>query len=202
MKIFNRSMKIFHIVLVFSCLFLSNCDDKNTEKQDDALNDNEAESQIVTEKDIERFRYRDYALSTDAKEATIDWAKFQELATQISFLKKADVTFFTSETDTLKIFLNTLKKNIPQVLKTNSIDARIVVLETKLLKFNSELTLDNYSKKDKLESIKALLIANSDLIYLINKKLEIDKNDIERPLFNQKSDTLEVDILEGIEIIE
>ena len=55
------------------------------------------------------------------------------------------------------------------------------VLETKLLKLNNDLVLDNYSKENKLESIKELLISNSNLIYLINKKLEFDKNDVGRP---------------------
>ena len=141
----------------------------------------QAQTEIITVKSIESFRYNDYALSTDAVDVVSDWSKFQELSTQISFLKRADITFFTSEKDTLKAFLNNFKKNIPEALNTSSINSRISVLETKLLKLNNDLILNNYSKANKLNSIKELLISNSNLIFMINKELELKKRDVERP---------------------
>ena len=103
------------------------------------------------------------------------------METQISFLKTADITFFTTEKDTLKKFLNILKVNIPENINTNPVNARITTLETKLFKLNNDLTLENYSVDSKMLSIKELLIANSNLIFVINKKLEFDKNDVGRP---------------------
>ena len=135
----------------------------------------------ITAKVIEGFEFEDYRLSNDAQQVVSNWGKFQELSTQISFLKKADLTFFTSEKDTLKVFLETLRTDIPETINTNPIHSRLSVLENTLLKLNNDLTLDNYSAENKLKSIKALLIANSDLIFLINKKLEYDKNNVVRP---------------------
>ena len=174
-------MKIINFFSLFCFIALLSCKDDNTTPNDNIGNGVEAQSYTITTKAIERFRYNDYALSNDAKEVVSSWSKFQELSTQITFLKKADLTFFTTEKDTLKVFLNNLKADIPEILNTNPINSRISVLETKLLKINNDLVLDNYSKENKLESIKELLISNSNLIYLINKKLEFDKNDVGRP---------------------
>lgn len=193
-------MKILHIVVLLNFAFFLNCANKNKEKPEDGLTPSALESTMVSTKDIARFKYNDYALSKDGKQSITAWSKFQELATQITFLRKADLTFFNSEKDTLTLFLTRLKETLPEVLNTNPIQSRIVVLETRLLKFNTDLKLDNYSKEDKLESIKALLIANSSLIYAINNKLELDKNDVERPAYIEKSQNNEV--IENIEIIK
>jgi dsDNA-binding SOS-regulon protein len=193
-------MKTPHIVVLLNFAFFLNCVDKNTETPEDVSTPSALESKMVTTKDIARFEYKDYALSKDAQQSTTAWAKFQELATQITFLRKADVTFFSSEKDTLTLFLTRLKETLPEVLNTNPIQSRIVVLETRLLKFNTDLKLDNYSKEDKLESIKALLIANSNLIYALNNKLENDKNDVERPSYIERFQNNEA--IEDIEIIK
>ena len=174
-------MKIINFFSLFCFIALLSCKDDNSTPNDNIGDGVETQSYTITTKSIARFRYNDYALSNDAKEVVSSWSKFQELSTQITFLKKADLTFFTTEKDTLKVFLNNLKADIPEKLNTNPINSRISVLETKLLKLNNDLVLDNYSKENKLESIKELLISNSNLIYLINKKLEFDKNDVGRP---------------------
>ncbi|GGI56429.1 hypothetical protein GCM10011444_07380 [Winogradskyella haliclonae] len=155
------------------------CGDDNSKTTPNVLEEQKRKTKTITAKAIEGFKYNDYILSEDAKEEVAQWSRFQELSTQISFLKKADVTFFAAEKDTLKVFLDSLKVSLPENINTNPINSRISVLETKLLKLNNDLTLDNYSVDNKLGSIKDLLIANSNLIFVINKKLEFDKRDKE-----------------------
>jgi hypothetical protein len=168
------------IVLSFFLVFIA-CGDKTEGTSENPEVEVKQEKKKISVKAIENFKYNDYILSDDAKSEVSDWSKFQELETQISFLKKADITFFTTEKDTLKKFLDSLRVNIPNNINTNPVNSRITTLETKLLKLNNDLTLDNYSTENKLMSIKELLIANSNLIFVINKKLEFDKNDVGRP---------------------
>ncbi|WP_296319498.1 hypothetical protein [Winogradskyella sp.] len=168
-------------IYILSLLFLISCaDDKPRQKVEDE-NSNEQKTEAITTKAIENFKFNDYILSDDAKNEVTNWSKFQELSTQISYLRTADVTFFTDAKDTLKVFLDSLRVSIPDNINTNSINSRISVLETKLLKLNNDLKLDNYAVDNKLKSIKELLIANSNLIYMINKEIEIKKRDVGRP---------------------
>ncbi|SHG75018.1 hypothetical protein [Winogradskyella jejuensis] len=174
-------MKTKYIIPILALTLLASCGDKAQNNSDIAEEASSKERKEISAKAIENFKYNDYILSGDAEKEVQDWSRFKELETQVSYLKKADITFFTSEKDTLKAFLDSLKVSIPQSINTKPVNARITALETKLLKLNNDLTLDNYSVENKLSSIKDLLIANSNLIFVINKKLEFDKNDVGRP---------------------
>lgn len=174
-------MKAKYISGLLALIFIISCGEKASEASEIVEVNVKQEKKKISAKAIEAFKYNDYILSDDAKNEVSDWSKFQELETQITFLKTADITFFTAEKDTLKKFLDSLRVNIPKNINTNPVNSRITILETKLLKLNNDLTLDNYSVDNKMQSIKELLIANSNLIFVINKKLEFDKNDVGRP---------------------
>lgn len=174
-------MKIKNIISILIFVLLTSCGDSEKKDTQEENPKPQKTKKSISAKAIENFKYRDYILSDDAKQELNNWPMYQELSAQISFLKKADITFFTENKDTLKVFLDSLKVTVPPIINTNPVSARISVLETKLLKLNNDLTLGNYSAENKLTSIKDLLIANSNLIYVINKKLEFDKNDIGRP---------------------
>ena len=70
--------------------------------------------------------------------------------------------------------MSKLKSNIPDVLNTNSIFSRLVVIETKVLKLNDLLILDNIDVNTQLSSIREVLIAFSNLNFRINKLLEFN----------------------------
>jgi predicted transcriptional regulator len=131
----------------------------------------------ITARAIESFDYQDYVLSTEGEKAVANWEKYQELAIQISYLKKADLSFFNGDRELLKTFLDELKLGLPKDLSTNPIISRTVIIETAALRFNDNFTLDNISDKDKLESVKEVIVAFSNLNYQINKKIERDKFD-------------------------
>lgn len=185
-------MKIFHRLIVLGFVVLLCC---KTENPNDAADASNSDNQTleITAKAIEAFRFDDYQLSADAQKVISNWSKYQELSTQISFLKQADITFFAREKDTLKVFLAEIRSTVPDTINTNPIQSRLSVLDNTLLKLNNDLQLDNYAVDNKLQSIKALLIANSDLIYYINKKIEFDKKDVEKPIF--ATDSIVVDSL-------
>ncbi|WP_458628088.1 hypothetical protein [Winogradskyella sp. PC D3.3] len=168
-------MKIRLLVLVLSCVLAIGCDDDT--KGTSALEATEAVEQNakITAKTIESIDYKDYALSSESEKAMVTWEKYHELATQISYLKKADFSFFNGDIELLKKFINEFKVQMPDQFRTNPIVSRNAIVETALLKLNENLTLDNIDRREKTLSIKALFTAFSNLNYQINKKLESDE---------------------------
>ena len=167
--------------LLISLLTLVNCGDNTTKTTTSVAETSVKQTTEISAKIIEGFRYSDYILSTDAEQAVSNWTNFTELSKQIGYLKTADFTFYKDDIETLKVFINELYTTLPEALNTNPIKARLKVVETKLLQLNNNLTLDNISKDEKRVSIKALLVAMSNLNNRINKKLEFDVTDVGRP---------------------
>lgn len=158
---------LLFLLFVFSC---NNAEDANNLQDDNK----EAQTSEITAKKIEGLQYLDYALSTEAIAEVIDWPMFQELQTQMNYLKQADLSFFTSERKVLDSLMLDLRIQTPEKLKTKPILARINVVKTKILKLHSNLILDNVATEVKIESIRELLQSTSNLNLQINKKLEFD----------------------------
>ncbi len=166
-------MRIGFFLLNACFLLLLNCGD---DKPSSENNTEESVNQqpIITAKAIDGFKYMDYVLSSRGEIAVADWEKYQELAIQIDYLKKADLSFFNGDKELLKKFIEEFKAQTPELLKTNPIISRTAIIETTLLRLNENLTLDNIDSQLKLESVKEVLVAFSNLNYQINKKLERD----------------------------
>jgi len=173
-------MKIGLYVISIFCFTLLSCgDDKTTVEVVDAeITDQKI---AITAKAIENFDYADYVLSVESEKALIDWDKYKELEIQLSYLKKADLSFFNGDKVELKKIIDSFKDTTPELLLTNPISSRIAILETSILKLNENLTLDNIQDRDKLLSVKEVLKAFSYLNYQINKKLERDIYDKIKP---------------------
>ena len=173
-------MRLNPIIYCLLCLAFINC---NTEPKSNVATSSAEEklSRVITKKDIESIKYADFGLSNDAKQVVDDWQKYQELTIQIDFLKTADLTFFKSDKTLLNTFLNDLIKEMPKRITTNEVLARIKALETKLLRLNSLLKLDNITKQEQLNAIKEFLVTVSNLNLQINKKFEFDANNISKP---------------------
>lgn len=173
-------MKIGRIFLTACCLIFICCDN---DKSSVEISETKSTKQknIITVKAIENFKYTDYALSPKAENTLENWEKYQELAVQIGYLKKADLSFFNGEKQILKTAINELTATIPEQLRTNPILSRAAIIETTLLKLNENLRLDNIDGRVKLMSIKDVLESFSNLNYQINKKLEFDLYDNIKP---------------------
>lgn len=162
----------FFLLNVCFLLFINCGEDKLSSEV--KTEENTTQQSIITAKAIEGFKYTDYVLSARGENAVADWEKYQELAIQINYLKKADLSFFNGDKELLKKFIVEFKAQTPSLLKTNPIISRTVIIETALLRLNENLTLDNIDNKLKLKSVKEVLVAFSNLNYQINKKLERD----------------------------
>ena len=166
-------MKIGLYALSLFCLLFSSCDE---DKSINETVETESKSQkpVISVKAIEALNYTDYALSTESKEAITEWENYKELEAQIGYLKKADLSFFNGDKKELRQFISDFKTSTPKQFLINPVISRTAIIETTLLKLNENLTLENIEEKDKLESIREVFVAFSNLNYQINKKLEND----------------------------
>ncbi|NNL33165.1 MAG: hypothetical protein HKO80_08165 [Flavobacteriaceae bacterium] len=163
------------VVLIFSC--------KSDIEPDSSLEEaGQYERTKLTSKDVQTIDYTEYVLSNAADRATKDWQKFQELNLQIELLKKANLSFFKDDKAILLSFINDLKNEIPESLDRPSIVVRMIALETVLYKLEGTANLNDVKKEELLESIKAVLVAHTNLIFQINKTLEKEAQKIKRPL--------------------
>lgn len=173
-------MRFYFFLYCLVCVSFMGCK-TDSENSEIVPTIEDKQSKIITKKDIESLKYNDYGLSNDAKNTVADWQKYQELNTQMEYLKKADLSFLKSDISLITTFINDFSTEIPNTINTNEINSRITALKTKLLKLNSLLLLDNISKSDQLNGLKEVFIAFSNLNLQINKKLEFEKNNISKP---------------------
>ena len=174
-------MPLTHLkYFVFSTLIFMSCNSRSRENEVVKVDTN-LRADVITSHDIDNLKYTDYILSNDSQKAVIDWQKYQELYIQLGFLKTADMSFFNGEKLILKKFMNELKTEIPEAINTEIIQSRLIALETKMLKFNSVLHLENIPKTEQLSTLKEFLVAAANLKLQINKKLELDANNILKP---------------------
>lgn len=161
------NLKLF-LLLTFS-IFLSTCSDKSTEN---LIDQQTTPKNVLTEKAINKLNFRDFGLSDKAEKVVESWVKYNELKIQLDYLRKADVSFFKSETKELQDFIIAFKEEIPEDINSDPIVSRAIVLETKLMLLHQTLLKENTATKNQLKGIKALLVAFSNLNFQIDKQLE------------------------------
>jgi hypothetical protein len=171
-------MKFLYSIIFI--LLITSCNNK-PEVDAEPKNDSELQDNRITEKHIESLKYADYTLSDETVKVIKDWNSYQELNTHTEFLRKADFSFFMGEKKAIKSLMDSLETQLPKAVNTNAIQSRIAVLETSALILQNNLKLTNLDKKVTLLSIKEFLISFSNLNYQINKKVEYDGINIERP---------------------
>jgi len=168
--------KLLYIVVGF--LFAISCEkNSNTLK-----NQTTVDVTDLTSSDIKNLKYTDYVLGSDGIKLLIDWKKFQELNIQIGYLKEGDLSFFKNEKAEVKALFDSLKTTIPDTINTKPVVSRFAVLETKSLKLQNNLNMDNIEKATKLTSVEEVLVAFGNLNLQINKKLEFDANEYFKPV--------------------
>jgi hypothetical protein len=158
-------------IIAFSC----------EKKRNDAENQTTADVTDLTSSDIKNLKYTDYILGNDGSKLLIDWKKFQELNIQMGYLKQGDLSFFKNQKTEVKALFDSLKTTMPDTINTKPIVSRFAVLETKSLKLQDNLNMDNIEKATKLTSVKEVLVAFGNLNLQINKKLEFDANEYFKP---------------------
>jgi hypothetical protein len=172
MKFRSLYISICLSAFVFSC--------NKTQSQDVSKTTVEVTAKIL-KTDIDKITYVEYVLSRASQKTTADWQNFHELETEIEILKSGKLNFFKEDATILKTFMKNLDKSIPEALNTEDVTTRISALENATYFLFSELNLNRQDKTFSLKAIKGLLIAVSNLKLQINKKLELDAQNIVKP---------------------
>lgn len=168
--------KIIYIIAVSLMIF--SCGEKKDSNEDQSTK-NTAD---LTIGDMKNLKYKDYILGSEGYKLLIDWKKFQELNIQMGYLKQGDFSFFQNEKTEVKALFDSLKTTLPNTINTKPIVSRLAVLETKALKLQDNLNMDNIEKATKLTSLEDVLVAYGNLNLQINKKLEYEANEYLRPV--------------------
>ncbi|MBU3820438.1 hypothetical protein KO566_00065 [Flavobacteriaceae bacterium XHP0103] len=171
--------KIFSIL---SILLLLSCKHTNTEVTEETT-DNATNSKAITERDISQLNYLDFSVDEKVMPIVEPWQEYVQLSEIINNVKTADLSYFKTDgaEENLKNLLTGFKENIPDTINTPSISARITVVETALFKTESISNLSNTKKEELVNTLKELLESFSNLNFQMNKKLEKDSRNIEKP---------------------
>lgn len=165
--------RIAIIFIVFSC---------SQKKQNDHNNDVEKPMTTkLTKNDISKLKFLDYSLDVNTKKVIEKWERFAELELIVADVKKGDLYYFKDNHEAILTFLKELKEKIPDTINTPSVEARITALETKLFKLENVYGLSTTSKNELSSTIKEFLESVSNLNLQMNKKLEKDSRNIQKP---------------------
>lgn len=172
-------MRIKTLIILSLLIIFFSCKKDQENNTGDHVGDNDNKG--ITEKDISKIDYIEFALGLKTEEVVKDWQSYHELQDAIINIKKGDLSFFNDNDEAINTLLKELKTSIPKETNTPSILARITALETKLYKLESLSNLSTTSKKELIATIKDFLVAFSSLNLQINKKIEFDSRKIEKP---------------------
>lgn len=160
-------------------LIITSCQDSQNKNAENTLSDSFAE--VVSKEDVQSLNYIDFVLDSKVERAISSWEKYNELQKVILDIKDANLSFFRDNNEIITALINDLKTTIPEQIKSPHIEARILVLETKLFKLESHSNLSNIKKETILKAIEEVLIAFSNLNFQMNKKIEKESQRIQRP---------------------
>lgn len=166
------------VILSFLVLF-SACKNTQEDTTEDQMEQNKG--QDITEQDVAKLKYIEYALDPKTEEIIQDWPDYKQIEEVVANIKNGDLSFFNDNEKAIQLLLKDLKENIPEPLNSSSIVARMLVLETKILKLESLANLSTTSKEELLETIKEFFVSFYTLSFQMNKKVEFDNRSIERP---------------------
>ena len=164
-------LKPFFIALFILCCF--SC--QKEEGQAPVKEEQEVVSNKISERDINKLKFKDFTLSEEAKSLTNSWVKFVELQSHINEIRKGDLVFFKTNYADINLIFNDLKKEIPEKFNTNIIISRINLLDTKITILSGNLNKPYIKKNMLLKSIKDVLDASSTLNLHIERKIEFDE---------------------------
>ncbi len=111
-----------------------------------------------------------------------DWPNYHLLDTSIKNLENGDPTFFKQPIEDFnQVFLD-IKKNVPKVLNTNSILARVKVTETLARKLHELYSVEDTDLKEAEQTESNLIESHTNLIFQINKTREKEAQRITKPI--------------------
>tara|TARA_R110002050_G_scaffold57866_7_gene130246 strand:+ start:35255 stop:35773 length:519 start_codon:yes stop_codon:yes gene_type:complete len=172
-------MNIKFLVALSLFIMFTSCKQKQETNLSDSKDKNTSKG--ITEKDLSKLNYIEFTLDEKTKKAIIDWNEYNELQSIVTNVKKGNLSYFDNDGDPIKELIKNSKQTIPTAVNSDATLARITALETKLYKLESSSNLSTTSKKELIETIKEFLESFSNLNFQMNKKLEKENQNIEKP---------------------
>ena len=166
---------------ILSICFLMFCCNDATQNTTEIVNDEAVvKSSILTEADISKFKYIEFALDRKVEVIAESWPPYSRLKMTIENIKKADFSFFVDDNQATFELIKDLRKTIPDTLKNDAVLSRIKIIETMFYKLDEASKFSNISKSELTKIVKDVLVSFSNLNFQLNKKLEKDSQNIER----------------------
>lgn len=169
-------MNIKFLGVLGLCILLFNCKNVEETDQNDVVDKNI--DQNITAADISNLDFTEFILDPKAKKITDNWMIYNEFKDQVANIKAGDLSY---EQKTINDFFKGFKETVPDSLNTNAIIARITVIENSLYLIENISKLSTTTNEELMNSIKAYLIAASNLDFQINKVVEKESQQIEKP---------------------
>ena len=147
------------------------------------VNDNlvSIDSIKITKEDISKINYLEYGVDAKAKNKLDSWQAYNTVAKAIDEIKAADFKFFETDDEEFNTALKDIATTVPLIIDNEPVNARVLVLKTKLLKLREALSLKTIKKRERLIAIKELFQSFSYLTLQINKKFEKEAQSIIKP---------------------
>lgn len=161
------------LVLCFSC--------KKTQEENANITANENLKQEISKSDISKLDYTEYTIDEKTETIIENWQEYSEINDVVSNVKSGDLSFFRDNDEVIKTLFKNLKEKIPEDVKTPSITARLVALETKFYKLKSLSNISTTGKEELNSVIKEFLVSFSYLNLQMNKKIENTSQNVEKP---------------------
>ncbi|MFD2822371.1 hypothetical protein ACFS5M_01740 [Lacinutrix iliipiscaria] len=168
------------ILLLTSLLFCFLSCKKEAETQEQSVDLAETSFQISKD-DIAKLNFTEFILDAKAGKLLESWQKYYELDNIINNVNQANLSFFKDNNEILVAFIEDLKTTIPERMDSPLIKSRLIALETKMFKLEGVVNLSKPQKKEVLLVVKELLAAFSNLNLQINKKIEKESQNIQKP---------------------
>ncbi|PQV48468.1 hypothetical protein CLV33_105328 [Jejuia pallidilutea] len=169
------------LILLSLCFCIVCCNNKQQQQNEEASSTNSNKNNRLTEADIAKFKYTEFALDPKAEVLAEPWQPYSRLKATIENIKKADFSFFDEDEQSVFVLIKELRNTIPDTLKTQSVLSRITIVENMLYKLDETYKLRTTTTPELAASTKELLVAYSNLNFQLNKKLEKDSQNIVRP---------------------
>ena len=137
--------------------------------------------QDISKSDISDLDYIEYTLDEKTQTSIENWQGYNEINDVVTNVKSGDLSFFKDNDKVIKTLFKNFKEKIPTTIKSPSITARMTVLETKFYKLKSLSNLSTTTKAELNAVIKEFLVSFSYLNLQMNKKLENESQNTEKP---------------------
>lgn len=167
-----KIISIFLIVCLFAC--------QNSVEQTSAKDESKS-YELITKQDVENIRFTEFLPDAKVLKEIGGWEKYNELERIVKDVKNANFSFFRDNNEIVSTLMQELKTTIPESINSPQVFSRVIALETKVFKLESTVNLSNVEKKQMLEVLQEFLTAFSNLNLQMNKKLEKESQNIQRP---------------------